>query len=155
MRKKNGFMVCSIIVLSLLMGSTVFADESMKDTLSKRYKEARDVCSVVKQALMEGKDTKEVTKISIELGHDACLVIRCAVEGNGNLQQIITGAMEAGATSDVCSKCAIDAGADPIDIAKALETIPGYIPAVAGLTPINVNVPGGEPAGGFLSPSGF
>jgi hypothetical protein len=155
MSKKNGFIVCFIIALSLLMSNTVFADEPLKDTFSKKYMEAKDVCSLVKQVLREGMNAKEVTKRSIELGHDACLVIRCAVEGNGSLQQIMAGALEAGATSDVCSKCAIEAGADPKDIAQALETGLGYTPAATGLNPINVNVPGGEPAGGILSSSHF
>jgi len=155
MGKKNGFIMCFTIALSLLAGNTVFADDTLKDTLSKKYKKAKDICSVVKEVLLEGMNTKEVTKTSIDLGHDACLVIRCAVEANGSLQQIIDGAIEAGATSDVCSKCAIDAGADPRAVAQALETGLGYTPAATGLVPINVNVPGGEPAGGVLSSSGF
>jgi len=156
MKKKTGFIICFIIVLSLLMGNAVFAADPFKDAFSKKYMSEKDICSLVKQVLLEGMDTKEVTKRSIELGHDACLVIRCAVEGNGNLQQIIAGAIEAGATSDVCSKCAIDAGADPRDVAQALQTGLGYTPAEgAGLNPINVSVPGGEPAGGVLSSSGF
>jgi len=155
MRKKNGFILCFIVALLLLVGNTVFADQPPKDPFSKKYMEAKDVCSLVKQVLREGMNAKEVTKRSIELGHEACLVIRCAVEGNGSLPLIIAGALEAGATSDVCSKCAIDAGADPKDVAQALETGLGYTPAAAGLNPINVNVPGGEPAGGVLSSSGF
>ena len=155
MRKKNGFIGCFIFALSLLVSSTVFAAEPLNDTFSKKYMEAKDVCSLVKQVLLEGMNAKEVTKRSIELGHEACLVIRCAVEGNGNLQQIMAGALEAGTTSDVCSKCAMDAGADPRDVAQALQTGLGYTPAAAGLNPINVSVPGGEPAGGVLSSSGF
>jgi len=155
MRKKNGFILCFIIALSLLMGNTVFADVPLKDTLAQQYNKEKDICRVVKQALQSGMNTREVTKASIELGREACLVIRCAVEANGSLQQIITGALEAGATSDVCSKCAIDAGADPMAVAQALETGLGYTPAAAGLNPINVNVPGGEPAGGVLSTSHF
>jgi len=157
MRKQSSWIAVlfGVSALLLMMG-TVYADQSLKDTLAQKYNKEKDVCRVVKQALQAGMNTKEVTKSSIELGHEACLVIRCAIEANGSLQQIVTGALEAGTTSDVCSKCAIDAGADPRAVAQALETGLGYTPAEgAGLNPINVNVPGGEPAGGVISSSGF
>ena len=128
----------------------------VKDGVDKKYKETKDICTVVKKFLSDGMNTKEITKASIQLGHDACLVVRCAIEANGSLDQIITGALEAGATSDVCSRCALEAGADPAAVAKALETGLGYsTPLGAGLTPIDVKLPGGEPGGGTLSSSGF
>lgn len=151
------FAIFSILISSFLMINTVvFAEDSLKDVLTSKLKEEKDVCVIVKQSIAEGLDTKEVTKIFIDLGHDACLVIRCAVEGNGDLAQIINGALEAGATSDVCSRCAIDAGADPVEVARVLETGLGYSPPLAaGLTPIEIGLPGGNPGGGVISPSSF
>jgi hypothetical protein len=147
----------SVFLASLFpMVSSVYAEDTLKDILSKRYKKEKDICTVVKGAIQEGMNTKETTKICIELGHDPCLVIKCSIEANGSLDQIIIGALEAGVTSDVCTRCAVDAGADPQQLAKILEAGLGYTPALGpGLTPIEVGVPTGTTAGGVLSPSTF
>ncbi len=135
---------------------SAFADDTMKTNVQKKYKETKDICNTVKSLLSEGMNTKEVTKACIELGHDACLVVRCAIDANGTLEQIITGALEAGVTSDVCSRCAIEAGVDPEVLAKAFETGLGYTPPLgAGLTPIEIGIPGSTPGGGYISSSGF
>jgi hypothetical protein len=143
-----------VLIVSLV--TVAFSEETVKDGVDKKYKETRDICTVVKKLLSDGMNTKEITKASIQLGHDACLVVRCAIEAKGSLDQIITGALEAGATSDVCSRCALEAGADPAAVAKVLETGLGYSsPLGAGLTPIEVKLPGGERGGRTLSSSGF
>lgn len=140
----------------LLAHSPVFAGDTLKDVLSKKYQAEKDICPVVKKTILEGQSSKDVTKTSIQLGHDACLVIRCAIEAKGQLDQVIAGALEVGTTSDVCSRCAIDAGADPAAVAKALETGLGYSPPLAaGLAPVEIGLPGGNRNGGNLSPSGF
>jgi hypothetical protein len=139
-----------------LVSVPVFAEETLKDILSKKYMEEKDICHVIKKVINEGINVKEVTKTSIEMGHDACLVIKCAIEAEGNLQDIISGALEAGTTPDVCSRCAMDAGADPMEIAKALEQGLGYSPPLeAGLKTIEIGLPGGEVTGGVISPSSF
>ncbi|MCG2721593.1 MAG: hypothetical protein L6290_06220 [Thermodesulfovibrionales bacterium] len=136
--------------------SAVLAQETVRDTVAKEYKETRDICPAVKQVLKNGLDTKETVKSSIELGHDACLVVRCAIEGGGNIEQVIVGALAAGATSDVCSRCAIEAGASPAEVAKALETGLGYSPQLAaGLSIIEIGLPGNARGGGVMSPSAF
>jgi len=133
-----------------------YAEDTLKDMLSKRYKEEKDICPVVKKSITEGINTQDVTRACIEAGHDACLVIRCAIEAKGNLEQIITGALEAGTTSDVCSRCAVDAGVKAGNIAKILETGLGYSPAFgAGLTPVEIGIPGGNNKGSVLSRSSF
>jgi hypothetical protein len=145
-----------IAALIVSLGTVAFAEETVKDAVDKKYKETKDIRTVIINLLSEGMNTKEVTKSSILLGHDACLVVKCAIEANGSLEQIITGALEAGATSDVCSRCALEAGADPTAVARALDTGLGYsTPLGAGLTPIEVKMPGGEPGKGTLSSSGF
>ncbi len=133
-----------------------YGEDTLKNMLSKRYKEEKDICPVVKKSITEGINTQEVTRACIETGHDACLVIRCAIEAKGNLEQIITGALEAGTTSDVCSRCAVDAGVKAGNIAKILETGLGYSPAFgAGLTPVEIGIPGGSNKGSVLSRSSF
>ena len=147
------FLAITILLIFPLIKSSAFAEGTLKDMLTKKYNEEKDICKVVKQIIMAGMNTKEVTKTSIEMGHDACLVVRCAIEANGSLEQVITGALEAGTTSDVCSRCAIDAGADPVAVAKILETGLGYSPLAAGLPAIEIGLPGGNIGGGTLSPS--
>jgi hypothetical protein len=145
--------IAGLVILPLV---SVSAEETLKDTLSRKYKEEKDICIVIKKAIREGINVKDVTKMSIEMGHDACLVIKCAIEAEGNLQDIISGALEAGVTSDICSRCAMDAGADPIEIAEAIEQVLGYPPPLeAGLKTIESGLPGGEVGGGVISPSSF
>ena len=154
MKKIGIIILAAYLVLSFC--SLVLADGTLKDDISKNFRETRDICPVVKKFLSEGWNTRDVTKDCIQLGHDACQVVRCAIEGNGNLQQILTGALEAGATSDVCSRCAIEAGVDAKDVAKALETGLGYSsPMAAAINPVGINLPGGSPACRNISSSGF
>lgn len=148
------FLTITILSVFPLIHYSVFAEETIKDTLTKKYNQEKDICKVVKQTLTAGMNTKEVTKASIQLGHDACLVVRCAIEANGSLEQIITGALEAGTSSDVCSRCAIEAGADPAAVAKALEKGLGYSPPLAaGLPRIEIGLPGGNRGSGTISPA--
>lgn len=150
------FLVVVLCLTALGTVSAVLAQETVKDTVAKEFKETRDICPAVKQVLKNGLDTKETVKSSIELGHDACLVVRCAIEGGGNIEQVIVGALAAGATSDVCSRCAIEAGASPAQVAKALETGLGYSPPLAaGLPSIEIGLPGDARGGGIMSPSAF
>jgi hypothetical protein len=153
--------VIKTVMLALFAASLLlpirpaFAADALKDMISKQFQQQKDICPVVKNAILEGQSPKDVTKISILLGHDACLVIRCAIEAKGQMDQVIAGALEAGTTSDVCSRCAIDAGADPLAVAKVLETAGYSAPPVAGLEPVEIGVPGGGGNGRTLSPSGF
>ena len=89
------------------------------------------------------------------MGTNACLVVKCAIEAKGSLEQIIVGALEAGATSDVCSRCALDAGAEAQELARILELGLGFTPLVTELTPIEIGLPGGGSGGGVISPSSF
>jgi hypothetical protein len=157
-KMKKCFAIMGLIAaLIVSLGTVAFSEETVKDAVDKKYKETKDIRTVIINLLSEGMNTKEVTKASIQLGHDACLVVKCAIEAKGSLDQVITGALEAGATSDVCSRCALVAGADPAAVAKVLETGLGYSTPLlgAGLTPIEVGMPGGEPGRGTLSSSGF
>jgi hypothetical protein len=140
----------------MISNNFVFAKDTLRDILAKKYQSEKDICNVVKEAITEGMNTRDVTRTSIQMGNDACLVIKCAIEAEGNLEQIINGALEAGTTSDVSSRCAIDAGADAIEVARIFETGLGYSPPLAAvLTPIEIGLPGGNPAGGVISPWTF
>jgi len=157
----NGKITVSLLILVVLISlplivSPVFADDTLRSILAKKYSQEKDICPVVKETITDGQDTKEVTKTCIQMGHDACIVIKCAIEANGNLEQIITGALEAGTTPDVCSRCALEAGADPQELARLLEAGLGYTPALApGLASVEMGPPGGGSAGGKISPSSF
>jgi hypothetical protein len=149
-------LIISFASLFLVAQSLAFAGDTLKDMISKEFQKEKDICPVVKETILEGQSSKDCTKTSIQLGHDACLVIRCAIEAKGQIDQVIAGALEAGTTSDVCSRCAINAGADPAAVAKALETGLGYSsPLAAGPEPVEIGLPGGNRSGGKLSPSGF
>ncbi|RMG02508.1 MAG: hypothetical protein D6726_07400, partial [Nitrospirae bacterium] len=134
---------------------------TVQDYIKQGYREKKDICTVVKNALKEQYDCKDVVQVSIQEGHTACLVVRCAIEGNGPLEAIIKGALQAGATSDVISRCAIDAGAEPREVAGILEREGqpglGYTPPPgAGPAPITAGPPGGGgTGGGLLSPASF
>jgi hypothetical protein len=146
----------ALLLIVPLVHGAVFAQETLKDKLTRQYKEEKDICPVVKKNIREGLSTKEITKSCIQLGHDACLVVRCAVEADGKLEQIITGAIEAGTTSDVCARCAMNAGADPKAIAAILAPGLGYSPLEGGgLTPIETSLPGGNKNDGVMSSSSF
>lgn len=146
------FISLSIFIILMILGASSFANKTMRQMISDKFTEQRDICLVIRSLIQEGKDTKEAVKTSINMGYSACFVIRCAIEGGGNLEQIITGAIEAGATPDVISRCAIDAGENPGEVARILEQSPAII---SGL-------PGGDRGGGLveeehevLSPSSF
>jgi hypothetical protein len=144
-----------ITVIATLVFShpSLFAKETVKDIIVKNYKETKDISPVIKKLIQEGIETKDVVMVSIQLGHDACLVIKSAVEAGGNFEQIIAGALAGGATADVCSRCMIEAGADPAKVAQALETVLGYSLAMgSGLSQIDIGLPGHTRGGGFVSP---
>jgi hypothetical protein len=137
----------SILFALSLLNSSLSAEKTMKDMMSEKFSEKRDICLVIKSLIQEGKSAREVTKTSIDLGYNPCLVVRCALEGGGSLEEIIVGAALAGVTSDVISRCAINAGARPDTVARILER---QSPATTSIV-----LPGGESGGGFISPSSF
>jgi hypothetical protein len=150
------FLVVFLVSLFLAAQSPVFAGDALKDIISKKYREQKDICPVIKETILEGQSSKDCTKVSIQLGHDACLVIKCAIEAKGQIDQVIAGAVEAGVTSDVSSRCAVDAGADAAAVAQALQSGLGYSPPLAAAPEsIDTGLPGGNNSGAKLSPSGF
>ena len=146
------------LFFSLLSGMAI-AKEPAKNTAALQNNAGeKEICSAVKKSIQEGMNAKDVVQTGIKLGHNACLIVKCAIEAGGNLKDIITGAIEAGAPSHVVSRCAIDAGVEADEVAAyiMLASAPGfcyYEPEV--LAPEEIELPGGDPGGGFLSPSSF
>ncbi|OGW38106.1 MAG: hypothetical protein A2Y97_08480 [Nitrospirae bacterium RBG_13_39_12] len=156
MNKRLFVYISTVITFFTFIFIQVSAGE-VKDIFSKKNMAGKDICSAVKKTIKDGMNTREVVRTGIELGHSACLVVKCAIAGGGNLKEIITGAIEAGAPSNVVSRCSMDAGADP----KAVSTIIvqagllGCYFEPEGLEPIEVELPGGDQGGGFISPYSF
>jgi len=127
MKKREIFIILSIFIVLLILSNSSFAEKAMRNMISVKFSEQRDICLVVRSLIQEGKYTKEVVKTTIEMGYSACLVTKCAIEAGGNLEDIINGAIEAGATSDVIARCTIDAGGNPEEVARILEQSPATI----------------------------
>jgi len=157
MFKKSWMLLLAFILFLPVLPAN---SQPVQDYLNEAFIQKKDICEVVKGALKDKYECRDVVKASIQEGHAACLVVRCAIEGGGPLEGIVKGALEAGATSDVISRCAIDAGADLRELAGIMqrEGLPGLgytPPPVGGPTPIAVGPPGGGSGGGVLSPSSF
>lgn len=103
-------------IILLILNHSLFAEESIEDTISEIFSDKRDICLVISSLVQERKNTKEVVITSIKMGYGACLVVKCAIQGGDNLEQILSGATEAGAKFDDISQCAIDAGAKPEEV---------------------------------------
>jgi hypothetical protein len=139
-----------------LLSNVVLAKEPVMNTALQNNAGENEICSAVKKSIREGMNAKDVVQTGIKLGHNACLIVKCAIEGGGNLRDIVTGAIEAGAPSHVVSRCAIDAGVEADELTAYIMSAaaPGFCyfePEV--LAPIEIELPGGDPGGGFLSPS--
>lgn len=126
----------------------------VKTVITQQLSLSKDICSAVKTSISEGNNTKETVKIAINMGHGACycLVMKCSFDVGASLEQIIFGAMEAGISSDVISRCAVDAGARPADVARVLRRGDppglGYSdPPITGVTPV--------PTGFIVTPKVF
>jgi hypothetical protein len=151
------------VISLLLIGFTFslsYAAELKEDPVTKKYKEIitqryeqeKDICKIVKDTIKEELEVKAIVRTCILLGHDPCLVVRCAIEANGGLEDIILGALQAGASEEVCSRCAIDSGADPLAVAEIIER--GFeTEAPDPVAPLYTPFPGADPGGGYLSPS--
>ncbi|MBI5640008.1 MAG: hypothetical protein HZA17_06240 [Nitrospirae bacterium] len=149
--------VLIVISLAMIFADVVIAAE-LKDVLSERYAEQKDICPPVKSTIREGIDTRDVVRVALLMGHSACYVIKCSIEAKGELEKIIFGAIEGGATADVISRCAVEAGAIPDEIARILERadLPGlgYTPPPGAPSPVIGGFPGGPRGGGLIiSPS--
>jgi len=153
---KRFLMYLFVLLALLFLSNIVFAQEAVKNKLSLNNDREKDVCNAVKKAIQEGFNTKDIVKTGIELGHNVWLIVKCAISWGGELKDVVTVAIEAGATSDVVSRCAIDAGAEAKEVAKyiSIAGLPGlcYLEPQK-IDPMEIGLPGGNPGGGYLSPS--
>ena len=123
---------------------------------SARLKKQEVFCQQIQDKIRNEQNVRNLVKTDIQIGHDACEEIKCSIKGSGDLQQVLCGASEAGTTKDVVSRCAIDAGADPKEVAAILNNI-----SETGLCnempekPEVIDPPPSGGSGGFISPSRF
>jgi len=117
-RKIRILISLSSFIVLLILSNPSFAEKAMRNMISEKFSEQRDICLVVRSLIQEDKGTKEVVRTTIEMGYSACLVTKCAIEAGGNLEDIINGAIEAGATSDVIARCAIDVREKPEEVER-------------------------------------
>lgn len=119
---KNSLILSLALSACVLFPATAgFAENSPGDaSLAMHSQKIKAVCAAIGEQVKKSANIKKLVKTSIQMGYAACPIIKCSVEGNGNLEQIITGALEAGVSSDVCSRCALIAGATAGDIGTIL-----------------------------------
>jgi hypothetical protein len=156
MSKRLFLYIAIIATFFIFLCSSVSAEE-VRNIFSKNDIIGKDICSTVQKTIKEGMSARDVVRTGIELGHSACLVVKCAIYGGGNLKDVITGAIEAGAPSYVVSRCSIDAGADPKEVSINIEQagILGCYFEPEELEPVEIELPGGDEGGGFISPYSF
>jgi hypothetical protein len=153
---KEGIQIKALVIIAMMLIVNQASAAPLKDVMSQRYEKEKDIGPVVVSCIKEGMNTREVVKTAIDMGHSACYVVKSSLGGGGGLEETIFGAIDAGATTDVCSRCAIEGGAYPQDVAKVLEQQGlAYTTAGTSLTPISVAPPGGNSGGKNLSPSTF
>jgi hypothetical protein len=140
----------------LLFTSMVFAQEAVREKLTLNNPKDKDICTAVKKTIKEGLNTKDTVKTGIQLGYGACLIIKCAIMAEGNLKDIVYGAIEGGTPPEVVARCATDAGAEAKEVAQCISSA-----GLAGLCyfqtetleTMEIQVPGVNPGGKYLSPS--
>ncbi|MHB8882361.1 MAG: hypothetical protein ACYC69_12740 [Thermodesulfovibrionales bacterium] len=153
--------VVTALVMAMLLafGTAAYAAE-VRTIIVQQLKINNDINQAVRFCIREGFNTRETCRTAISLGHSACTVVQASLGEGGNLEQTLLGALDAGAGSDIISKCAIDAGADPKMVALVLNRsdFPGSDKA-GDWGGTGQGVGGGQWSGGkggrFVSPSGL
>ena len=98
--------ICGIVIMGLILQGTVFAAESLKDTIAKKAKENRnDIDPVITYLLKQGVEPRELVKSCIEMGYEACKVATVAIREKADRQMVIFGALDGGATNEQLSLC--------------------------------------------------
>jgi len=106
-------------VAALLLSASALP--AADDVSGLQQAKAEEICAAVKSTIADGIGSKVVVQTAIMLGHKPCQVVRCAIEGGGDLEQILAGAASAGCSTEVASRCAIDAGAPADEVARLLS----------------------------------
>ena len=115
-------------------------------------------CSLIRDEITKGQDPRKVVRTRIGGGNSACSVIKCSVASGIELREVFAGAKEAGVTSDVISRCALDACVDPSRVAAVEQDLGiyglGYPYYDDNFVPIDTTLPQGT-RDRLLSPSHF
>jgi hypothetical protein len=95
-----------IIFICLIFQGTVFAAESLKETIAQKAKENKnDIDPVIVELLKKGVEPRELVKSCIEMGFEACKVTTVAIREKADRQMVIFGALDGGATNEQLSLC--------------------------------------------------
>jgi hypothetical protein len=99
-------LIYGIVIICLIFQGTVFAAESLKDTIAQKAKENKnDIDPVIVDLLKKGVEPRELVKTCIEMGYEACKVTTVAIREKADRQMVIFGALDGGATNEQLSLC--------------------------------------------------
>jgi hypothetical protein len=102
--------MCSLIIISILFYSAVFAAEvstdPLKQDIAKKAKDYKnDIDPVIGEMLKKGTDARALVRACIEMGYEACKVTTVALREKADRQMVIFGALDGGATNEQLSLC--------------------------------------------------
>ena len=126
--------------------------------VTTRLFESHNFCAVIRDDLAKAQDPRKIVREKIGGGNRICPVIQCAIASGTALREVFAGAKEAGVTSDVISRCSLDACVDPARVAAVEQDLGiyglGYPYYDEDFVPIDTTVPRGT-KDRLLSPSSF
>ncbi len=97
---------CVLIVSALLMQGVVFAEDSLRDGIAKKYEaNNKNLDPVIKEFLGKGTDPRELVKTCVQMGYEVCYVVNTSLKAGADRQLVIFGALDGGATNDDLNRC--------------------------------------------------
>jgi hypothetical protein len=112
---------------------------------NRLFESNNNLCSIMKSDIAKGLDPRKVIRDKIRGGNNACSAIQCAIASGTDLRQVFAGAKEAGITSDILSRCSLNACVDPARVASVEQDIGvyglGYSYYDEDFMPIDTTVP--------------
>jgi hypothetical protein len=104
--KMKRSLIYGVIIMCLILQGTVFAAESLKETIAAKAKENKnDIDPVIVYLLKQGVEPRLLVKSCIEMGFEACKVTTVSIREKADRQLVIFGAIDAGATNEQLSLC--------------------------------------------------
>ncbi len=98
--------LCALIVISILIQGLAFAEDSLKDSIAKKYAaNNNNLDPVIREFLAKGTDPRLLVKTCIQMGYETCFVVNTSLAAGADRQLVIFGALDGGATSDNLNRC--------------------------------------------------
>lgn len=98
--------LCVLIVISLLIQGLAFAEDSLKDSIAKKYAaNNNNLDPVIKEFLSKGTDPRLLVSTCVQLGYEVCYVVNTSLAAGADRQLVIFGALDGGATSENLNRC--------------------------------------------------